>query len=265
MKKFCFPIAICFFAMFGSHNIAYGYTGDVPYNFNNSYSAVVFSSYNDYKDYYSTANINFDYIKNYDYLYIPQILEDKLNYITEIFITSEYCKLTFEIDEIKLTTCHFFQSDEKEYCLYYHRYFENSEIEKNNVGMEYYLFGNEYNPDQYYCKYNGSYFSISTELIECDMTDYKFVKVYFNQQLYEYDNELYYLNDNGLYETGWKFVGNHKYYFRSIDGTAIKNRLAFIDGYVYQFNNSGVCRGKYTGYALNTDGEKIYYRYGIAV
>ena len=79
----------------------------------------------------------------------------------------------------------------------------------------------------------------------------------------EENGQLYCYNDSGEKESGWKEINGHSYYFRSSDKTAICGKAAEIGDVVYKFNDNGICKGKFTGYATQSDGSRVYYKDGV--
>lgn len=232
------------------------------YYFDDCMDAIGFYSWSDYLTYSQEANKRVkgdDYIDNYDYIYVPSLIANETENISQIFITPRYCKITYDINGENIDTSYYFIDDNKSESHEYSLYGVTEGRKKtSSYGIDYY----EYN-HEYYCNYDGKFFSFSSSLDINDMGSVPFVKVYIDKHIQENDGNLYYMNDNNEPQSGWKTINGHKYYFRSSDKTAVCGKVKKINGIVYIFNTNGICKGKYTGYALQQDGTKVYYKDGI--
>lgn len=61
--------------------------------------------------------------------------------------------------------------------------------------------------------------------------------------------------------SSWIKWNNELYYVKQ-DGT-IATASCLIDGIRYKFNSNGVCKGRYTGWVKNSQGERFYYKNGM--
>ncbi len=77
-------------------------------------------------------------------------------------------------------------------------------------------------------------------------------------------NAPYSIKDVKVYDCvqGWNEIDGDHYYVKA-DGT-LATKPCVIKGVFYKFDKSGVCKGKYTGFAKTSKGRKYYYK-GIPV
>ena len=225
-------------------------------------AAVGFHSYNDYADadnrsraydrIKGSSSSGEVYLTDRDFIYVPASKTDHLDEITDIMITPRYCKVTFEDD----TYVYYYYIDDNKSSSYEYTSFAvpfGTRITVN--GTDHYSYNGGY-----YCNIDGRYFSFNTST---DIEDaHPLTKIYADSHLIEEDGRLYYIGDNGEKESGWHTIGGHSYFFRTSDKAAIQGKAAKIGGVLYRFNANGVCKGKYTGYAMS-NGETIYYKDGI--
>ena len=249
------------------------------YSFVYEFSATYFNSYEDYAkhSYEASANIGLGgiypmnrYLENYDYIYVPTYLKDNINDIVCVFVTPRYCRVTYQIDGKELDTFHYFFSDGEKSCEDIQPFIDEEKsiqmgkmtyFEKDGCGAVYY--GEDSDVSSYCCNYDNSFFEFNSDFDIERMGETPFVKLYIDEHLQEKDGNLYYINNDGTKSYGWKTINGHKYYFRKNTGMAIKNKKADISGCVYVFDDNGICKGKYTGYAM-TGNKKVYYKDGIA-
>lgn len=237
------------------------------YKFNDSVAAVIFDSWDDYVTYSPKAldvmkNDTYEcYMKNYDYIYVPRELETKIDSISNIFITPEYCRITFKIDNEEIDFNYFFyaSSINKE-CSSFSIAKKNGKKETIG-GTEVYKYATKWENNNYF-KYGNDYFSVSTNFSFNSDENIRVSKIYTDTHFSDENGSLYYINDEGYKASGWKTVNGHKYYFRSSDKTAICGKIANIGGIVYSFNANGICKGTYTGYAMSGN-TMVYYKDGV--
>lgn len=232
------------------------------YSLNYCMAAVVFDSWEDYVKYSPEAreavknDRNEGYLEGYDYICVPAAYEDRLDDISQIFITPQYCLITFSADGRDIDFCHYFYADGLDYC---YDYTESASKYGNWYiagDTDIYKLGNKY----YYSYDNGYFYVNSLHGFDCP-EDWQVTKVYTDSRFKEEGGSLFCISGDGM-ETGWKELNGHRYYFRSKDGSAVCGGLADIGGVVYSFNDNGVCNGAYTGYGLTGDGSRVYYRDG---
>lgn len=224
--------------------------------------ATYFRSYDDYVEHAYEASCNLGlgdiypmnfYFENYDYIYVPTFLKDKTDAIECIFITPRYCRVTYKVDDMTIDTYHYFRSDNENSCEDCPEAFQKISAD-NNFYQD---------TKWYYCCCDNSYFKFDRNFDLNDMGEAPFVKVYIDKHLQEKDGDLYYTDDSGKTQSGWKTVNGHEYYFCKSDGKAAAGKIMVIDGYAYKFNDNGICKGKYTGYAVKADGARVYYKNGV--
>lgn len=234
------------------------------YSLNDELAASEYYSLEDYFEYSpevreivknDTGSRRYETVCNY--ICLPASLADKTDSISEIFITPDYCKTTFDLEDGKTEFCHYFSSDNKDSCYYFEIYADGRH--KETIGDSE-IYGLNRTGTSYFT-YNGCYFSVTigSPVTEDDVT---VVKLYADSHLQEKNSSLYYINDNGKQAKGWKTVGGNRYYFKK-NGKAVQNSTYKADGIMYKFNANGVCTGKYTGYIKKKDGSRVYYEDGV--
>ncbi|MBP3856875.1 MAG: hypothetical protein IK990_14825 [Ruminiclostridium sp.] len=85
------------------------------------------------------------------------------------------------------------------------------------------------------------------------------VLVVFDMEEYPYAIDGFDITNCSI---GWNTVNGEKYYVRK-DGT-LATKACTINGRLYKFDKSGICKGKYTGWAKTSKG-KLYYKNGVKV
>lgn len=237
------------------------------YRFNDSVGAVIFDSWDDYVTYSPDArevmkNDTYEcYMKNHDYICVPNELKEKTDSISSIFITPEYCKVTFNIDseEIDFSCFYYAGSIYKEPTSFS---IAKKDGKKETIGVtEVYKYVTKWESNNYF-EYDNCCYSVSTNFIFDSEENVRVAKIYTDGHFAEENGSLYYTDDNGEKASGWKTVNGHKYYFRLSDKTAVCGRKAEIDSIVYSFNEGGICTGKFSGYALYGN-DKVYYKDGV--
>lgn len=250
------------------------------YSFDYSQNAAIFDSFDDYikSSYEASKKIGLGdiypmnyYLENYDYIYVPTYLKDKTDDILCVFVSSRFCRITYKVGNAELDTYHYFQSDGKKSCEDFQPAYDDNN--RTDIGdVTYFVrkgYGNKLetykDKTAYCCNYDGSHLLFSTGFGLKNMGETPFSKVFVDKHMQEKNGKLYYMNDKNEAQSGWKTINGHRYYFRSSDKTAICGKKVSIGGIVYSFNQNGICKGKFTGYALDKNGNKICYKDGIAV
>lgn len=238
----------------------------IGYTFNDSVGAVIFDSWTDYQMYSVDArevmknDTNDCYMKNYDYICVPKELEDKTDSISCISITPRYCCITFTIGNEETDFYYYYPDDRKESSYYYSGFavkFGTKSVIGNTDAYKY--------NNKYYYVYNDCFFSVDSDYNFDKSTDERVTRIYTDPHFIEQNGKLYFINDDNQKESGWKTINGHKYYFRSSDKTAVCGKKAKVNGIVYSFNANGICKGKFTGYTRDKNGNRIQYKNGIAV
>jgi len=249
------------------------YDADTEVEIHDGYSFVAgqfatsFNSYEDYAEHYHDASESIGsgypmsyYFENYDYIYLPTYLMDSVEDITCIFVTPRYVRVTYSIDGEEMDFYHYFLTDGEDSC-------EDFELTGGKIevdGIIYYKIAEAALGEKAYCcNYDNSYFVFTAETDLENMGAVPFTKVYADSSIGEENGQLYCYNDSGEKESGWKEINGHSYYFRSSDKTAICGKAAKIGDVVYKFNDNGICKGKFTGYATQSDGSRVYYKDGV--
>lgn len=250
------------------------------YSFIYGQDAVSFDSFDDYvkSSYKASKKIGLGdiypmncYLENYDYIYVPTYLKDKTDDILCVFVSPRFCRITYKVGNAELDTYHYFQSDGKKSCEDFQPAYDDNN--RTDIGDVVYFirkgYGNKLetykDKTAYCCNYNGSYLLFSTEFGLENMGEIPFTKVFVDKHMQEKNGKLYYMNDKNEPQSGWKTINGHKYYFRSLYKTAICGKNANIGGVVYSFNQNGICKGKFTGYTKDINGNRIRYKDGVAV
>lgn len=222
-----------------------------------------FGSYEDFAENSGEALSECDdgqFMKYSDFIYLPTSLTERTADITEILIAPTYCRTVFDIDGTNITS-YYFRDDSDYTKIKEHGW-------KNDVnGAEVYLFTDNHSADggrMYYFEENGNYFALSAGADFGEAGSFM-TKVFIDEHLREEDGKLYYINDSGEKESGWKTVRGHDYYFRKGDCSAVSGRLFTIKGVTYRFTENGVCMGKFTGKTKSADGGIVCYENGKVV
>ena len=224
---------------------------------------ITFSSYEDFAENSGKALSECDdrqFMKYSDFIYLPSSLTERTEDISEILIAPTYCRTVFDIDGTTITSYHF--NDDRDYSSV-----KEHGWKKDMNGTEVYLFTDNHSMGggrMYYFEENGNYFALSVGADFGEAGSFM-TKVYTDDHLFEENGSLYYINDNGEKESGLKKVGGHYYYFQKNDKSAVTDKVIEINSTVYKFNENGVCMGKFTGYAVMSDGTRIYYKNGKPV
>ena len=200
------------------------------------------------------------YLSDYDFIYIPSDKGNDTGDITDILITPRYCKVTFKDCSF---VCYYYADDNKSESHEYTNFAVPNGKKETVNRIDYYLYEHPYEGG-YYCCNNGRYFCFSSDvdLKSCDGEP--LTRVFLDKHFSESEGKLYYINDTGKKESGWKKIGDHKYFFRSSSKTAICGKVAKIGSYYYRFNANGICTGKYTG-NIKVNGKKVYCKNGVII
>lgn len=221
-----------------------------------SIAGVRFDSFEAYLAYYEEFFGEFnddDFMKDSDFLMIPTSYADRLSDISEIIVTSRYCRIVFDIDGIKIVSYSY--KDDFDYSMV-----KDHGWKYDVNGAEVYMFTDRNAPvggKMYYFEENGKYYALSMGADFGEAGSFM-TKVFTDEHLYEEDGKLYYINDDGEKESGWKTVNGHRYYFRISDCTAVKGKVFEIGSTAYKFTENGVCLGKYTGKVKTSHGTAYY-------
>lgn len=229
---------------------------NIEYYEDESITGVIFDSYEAYLAYYEEVFDKFtydDYMKDADYLPLPTSYADRLSDISEIMVTSRYCRIVFDIDGTKIVSYSY--KDDYDYSMV-----KDHGWKYDVNGAEVYMFTDRsvYGGGRlYYFEENGRYYALSVNADFGEAGSFM-TKVFIDEHLREEDGKLYYINDEGEKESGWKTVNGHKYYFRRSDCTAVKGKVFEIGSTAYKFTENGVCLGKFTGKVKTPDGVAYY-------
>lgn len=233
------------------------------YYYNDSIAAIVFGSYEDFAEYsYEAFSVCYDgqFMKDADFLCLPSTLTERTEDITDITITPTYCRIIFDIDGTEIVS-YSYKDD------YRYSYVKDFGWKKSVNSAEVYMYQDSNvlgGGNLYYFEENGKYYALSVGADFGEAGSFM-TKVFIDEHLYEEDGKLYYINDDGEKESGWKTVNGHDYYFRRSDCSAVSGKLFTIKGVTYKFTENGVCLGKFNGKAKTSDGGVACYENGIIV
>lgn len=234
----------------------------IDYYEDESITGVIFDSYKAYLAYYEEVFDKFtydDYMKDADFLWLPTGLTDRTSDITEIIVSSRYCRITFDIDGTEIVSYSY--KDDFDYSIV-----KDHGWKYDVNGAEVYMFTDRNvsgGGKMYYFEENGKYFALSVGA-EFGEAGSFMTKLFIDEHLREEDGKLYYIGDEGKKESGWKTINGHDYYFRKGDCSAAAGGLFTIKGITYKFTENGVCTGKFTGKVKSSDGV-VYYENGLIV